>query len=73
MLDYLEKVIKPYKEKTIHELGLHNDQKIIVLFDVFRAHHVESCKEWFASNNIEYVCVPANCTAIFIANRFSCK
>ena len=37
MLEYLEKVIKSYKEKTIHVLGLHDDQKMIVLFDVFRA------------------------------------
>ena len=49
--------------KTIHELGLHDDQKIIVLFDIFRAHHVESCKERPASNNVEYVCIPGNCTA----------
>ena len=62
MLEYLEKVIKPYKEKTIHDLGLQDDQKMIVLFDVFRAHRVDSCKEWLACNNIEYVCVPANCT-----------
>ena len=62
MLEYLEKVIKPYKDKTIQELGLHDDQRMIVLFDVFRAHRVQSCKEWLASNNVEYVCVPANCT-----------
>ena len=35
---------------------------MIVLLDVFRAYRVESCRDWLASNNIEYVCVPGNCT-----------
>ena len=43
MLEYLEKVIKPYKEKTIYELGLHDDQKMIVLFEVFRAQLGSPC------------------------------
>ena len=50
-LEYLEKVNKPYKEKTIRKLGLHDDQRMI-MFDVFRAHHVQSCKEWLASNKM---------------------
>ena len=48
MLEYREMAIKPCNEKIIQELDLHK----ILLSNVFRAHLVDSCKEWQASNNM---------------------
>lgn len=63
MIAYFVAVIKPYKEQTIQRLGLDlQKQKMVVLFDVFRAHLVDSCKQWLSRNNIEFVCIPPNTT-----------
>ena len=47
MVDYLEKIIFPYIEKKRHELQLHEDYPVLVLFNRFRGQCTE--KNFFAA------------------------
>ena len=49
------------EERTV--LGLEDTQRMLVIFDVFCAHRVESVKTLFATNNIDCITIPANCTS----------
>ena len=43
-------------------MGLSEDQKALVILDVFKAHLCESLKEKLTDKNILHVYVPAGCT-----------
>ena len=44
-LRYIDKVLKPYVHKKKQELGLPDDSKALLLWDVFRAHRTEPVLE----------------------------
>ena len=62
-LRYIEKVLKPYVHKKKHELGLLEESKSLLLWDVFRAHQTEPVLEILKAENMEVVFIPTNCTS----------
>ena len=62
-LCYIEKVLKPYLCQKKQELGLSDDTKALLLWDVFRAHRTEFVLEKLKMANVDVVFVPANCTS----------
>ena len=62
MVQYFENVLKPCKDSVVQKLGLHADQRMVALFDVFRGQWTDRCKKWLNDHNIIAVQVPANCT-----------
>ena len=63
-LEYLEEVIIPWKEETIHELGLPVDQKSILKMDLHYSHKTPAVLEIMRIHNILPLYVPAGCTDI---------
>ena len=63
-LEYLEKVIIPYKEKTIHQLGLPPDSYSILKMDLHFTHKTERVKNLLRIHHILPLYVPAGCTDI---------
>ena len=51
----------PYIEKVRHDLGLPDEQKAVVIFDVFRAHQCDSFLSKLRDGGI--IPVPACCTS----------
>ena len=62
MLRFVDNVIFPYVQETRQAMGLSEDQKALVILDVFKAHLCESLKEKLTDKNILHVYVPAGCT-----------
>ena len=56
-------MLKPYVHKRRQNLGLPEDSKTLLLWDVFRAHRTEPVLEKLKTENIEVVFIPANCTS----------
>lgn len=63
---YIDKVLKPYIHKKKQELGLADDSKTVIVWDVFRAHRTQPALEKL---RMEVVLVPANCTSELIFQR----
>ena len=55
---FVDKVIVPYFEKERDTLGLPATQKVVLIFDVFAAHRVESVLVKLEQNNIIVIFVP---------------
>ena len=63
-LEYLDKVIVPEKEATIHRLGLPVNQKCILKMDLHFSHKTPAVLERMKLLNILPLYVPAGCTDI---------
>ena len=63
-LEYLEKVVIPWKEETIHTLGLPVEQYCILKMDLHFSHKTEAALELMRNHNILPLFVPAGCTDI---------
>lgn len=61
MLEYCDKILRPYLASVRSSLGRPN-QKALLILDVFAVHRCDVVKEMFASMNCELVYVPAGCT-----------
>ena len=64
-VSFLENIIVPYLAEERATLGLPEDQKCLLIFDVFRGHLTENVKSYMAENNIVFVIVPNNMTHLF--------
>lgn len=62
MEQYVTHVLAPYCVRVREQLQLASDQPALCIFDVFRAHRVDSVRDLLRSYNIKMVYVPANCT-----------
>lgn len=63
MLHFIDSIIIPYFVNARRELKLKDDQKGLVIFDVFKAHRCESVFQKLRENNIEFIFTPASCTS----------
>jgi DDE superfamily endonuclease len=63
-MEYLDKVIMPYKEATIRRLGLPVDQKMILKLDLHYSHKDKDVLARMLVMNILPLFVPAGCTDI---------
>ena len=63
-LEYLEKVVIPWKEETIHSLGLPVDQYSILKIDLHFSHKTEAALQLMRIHHILPLFVPAGCTDI---------
>ena len=64
-LKLLDQVINPYVVKKRAELKLLENQKALVIWDVFKGQMTETVKQKFESLHIQLVSVPANMTHFF--------
>lgn len=62
-LRYIDKVLTPYVRQKRKDLGLPDESKALLLWDVFRAHRTGPVLEKLKTENIEVVFIPANCTS----------
>ena len=62
MLRFIDKVLNPYLQRKREELGLPEQQKALLILDVFRAHHTTEVQQKLSESNILVVFVPPNCT-----------
>lgn len=62
MIDYVDKIIKPYVRNTIVKKDLPLHQKAIVIFDCFRAQITDNFLEKLTQDRLIYVTIPPNCT-----------
>lgn len=65
MIRYVEKIIQPYVEDTKEKLGLQENAKPLLVFDVFRAHRTEEFLSKLNALGYLYVFVPGACTDEF--------
>ena len=61
----IDEIIAPYVVKTRAELKLAEDQKALLIWDVFRGQMTAEVKKRLCLLNIECVYVPANMTHFF--------
>ena len=64
MIEYVQKVIKPYVTSQRQSLQ-QPDQMALCICDVFAAHRLPVLKEELAKMNISLLYVPAGCTGIY--------
>jgi len=64
-LKLIDEIITPYIVKTRADLKLEEDQKALLIWDVFRAQMTDVMKQKLSSLHIECVYVPANMTHFF--------
>lgn len=62
MIDYIDKVLIPYRKATCRLRGYNPNQKALLIFDVFAAHRTEKFLNHLQSNNFVVIYVPASCT-----------
>ena len=62
LIVYVTKVLIPYRTKTIQELGLHADQKMVYIYDLHYSHKDASVLALLDANNIIPIFIPASCT-----------
>ena len=66
-LAYLKKTIIPHIEKVRKQLNLKEDQKVLLIYDVFKGQTTGAVSELLEKNNIISKKVPANKTGLFQA------
>ena len=64
-IQYLDNIIIPYFEVIREELGLPEDQKCLLIYDIFKAQTTDKYREHVDENYIAYVPVPPNLNHIF--------
>ena len=62
MLEYVDKVLLPYKDRVTEELDLPVRQKALAVFDVFKAHQAPEFLEKLEKSDIKVSFVPGGCT-----------
>ena len=65
VLEHLENIVFPFVVKKREELKLSQNQKAILIFDVFKGQKTERVQEVIAKNDCVCVFVPANMTNYF--------
>ena len=65
VIEYLEKVVFPFIVDKCKERSLRDEQKAILVFDVFKGQKTERVQHLIADNNCVCVFVPANMTNYF--------
>ena len=63
-IQYLDNIIIPYFEVIREEPGLPEDQKCLLIYDVFKAQITDKYRKHLDKNNIVHVQVPPNLTLI---------
>ncbi len=63
MLEYVDKVLVPYKERIIDEMDLPLRQKALVIFDVYKAHQSEEFLQKLKKKGFKIAFVPGGCTS----------
>ena len=61
-MEYIEKIIIPYKDSKRKELKVSSDQPALAIYDVFKGQQTEDIAKLLEQNNLHVVSVPANCT-----------
>ena len=61
-MEYIGKIIIPYKDSKRKELKVSSDQPALAIYDVFKGQQTEDIAKLLEQNNIHVVSVPANCT-----------
>ncbi len=62
MIEYFDKVLFPYISKVKKDLGLPEEQKSLIIFDLFKAHQKEEVINHLKNNHCRMKYVPASCT-----------
>lgn len=62
MIEYVDKIIKPYVSNVIDGLDLPLHQKANVIFDCFRAQITERFLDKLSDERLIYITIPPNCT-----------
>ena len=62
MKAYIKEIIVLYVKQKRAQLKLNEDHPSLAIFDVFKGQCTEEVLQMLEENNIERVCVPANCT-----------
>ena len=62
---HIKSIIIPFANKKKEELGLAEDQKVLLIFDVFRGQTTDNYLKLLDENNFVYVFVPPNLTNHF--------
>ena len=65
VIEHLETVILPYVNATRDRLGLSDDHKALLIYDVFRGQMTQKVRDLVEENNCLSVYVPANLTNEF--------
>ena len=65
VIEHLEKVVFPFMVEKRKELSLSDEQKAILVFDVFKGQKTERVQHLIADNNCVCVFVPASMTNYF--------
>ena len=65
MIEFLEEIIFTYIESQKKELGLPEDQKAMLIYDVFKGQKTQRVIDLILQNNCVNVYVPANLTHVF--------
>ena len=65
VIEHLETIVFPYLERKKEELGLPEDQKSLLIYDVFRGQVTQRVLDLIESNHCVNVYVPPNLTHIF--------
>ena len=63
MLEYVDKVLVPYKERIIEEMDLPLGQKALLIFDVYKAHQSEEFLQKLKDRGFKIAFVPGGCTS----------
>jgi len=64
-IEHLQEIIFPYLKKRKEELGLPEDQKALLIYDVFKGQKTDRVLKIIEDNHCVSVYVPANLTHIF--------
>jgi len=62
MKTYIKEIIVPYVKQKREQLKLSADHPALAIFDVFKGQWTEEVLQILEDNNVERVCIPANCT-----------
>ena len=64
-LEHLTEIVVPYIRQTREDLGLSDDQKALLIFDVFKGQKTPKYLEALTESNCVHVFVPNNMTSYF--------
>ena len=64
-IQHICETVIPYVDKMKEELGLPNNQKSLLIYDVFKGQTTKRCTDFLLENDLAHVHVPANLTDKF--------